>query len=80
MDAAEPDNLKVWYTEEDMDEFASQDIIVSSVGFVKSDTAKYITLVADRTPNGDGTYTYGRPTKIPHGMIKEINVLIPGRG
>ena len=72
-DAAEPDDLKPWYTEEDMDKFGlEEDVIISSLGWVRSDTKLYLTIVADRTPNGDGTFTYGRPTKVPKGMILDI--------
>lgn len=77
-DAADPDESKVWYTEEELDKFGDEDVIITSVGWVKSNTKLYITLVADTTPMDDGTHTYGRPTKIPHGMvvgIKELDIL-----
>ena len=72
LDAADPDEMKTWYTEEEVDKFGGEEVLITSVGWVRSDTKLYLTIVGDHTPNGDGTFTYGRPTKIPHSMIQFI--------
>lgn len=76
-DAADPDHHQAWYSDEEVDSFADTEVIVTSVGFVKADTKQYLTLVADFIPNGDGTYTWSRPTKVPQGMILEKHELTP---
>jgi len=75
-DAADPDqDGQSWYSDEQVDKFSTETVEVVSVGYVKSDTKLYLTLVADYIPNGDGTFTWGRPTKIPHGMIQKVEDL-----
>ena len=71
-DAADPDSPKAWYTDEEVDSFTAEEVMVRSSGWVKSETSKYITLVSDFIPNGDGSFTWSRPTKIPVGMVQEI--------
>lgn len=76
LDAADPDQGG-WHTEDQMDQFGEEAVLIESVGWERSNTKLYLTLVGDRTPNGDGTFTYGRPTKIPHGMIQTVTEIIP---
>lgn len=75
IDAADPDNTG-WVSEDEVNSFAEATIEVVSVGYLKSNTKLYLTLVADYIDNGDGSYTWGRPTKIPHGMIQKIEDLV----
>lgn len=74
-DASDPHEKQPWYSEEEIDEFSEEETIVVSVGWIKSETAKYITLVADYAPNPDGSYTWSRPTKIPPAMVLKIEDL-----
>jgi hypothetical protein len=75
LDASDPDDATGWYTDEQLEKFSQDAVEVTSVGYVKSSTKLYITLVADFIPNGDGTFTWGRPTKIPHAMVIKIEDL-----
>ncbi len=77
IDASDPDEKRGWLTEEDVEEFGETAVEVSSVGWLKSETKLYITLVADYIPNGDGTFTWGRATKIPRGMVTKTEDLCP---
>lgn len=74
IDAADPDTTG-WSSDDDLNQFAEATVEVVSVGYVRSDTKNYLTLVADYIDNGDGSYTWGRPTKIPHGMIQRVDEL-----
>jgi hypothetical protein len=73
-DAADPGNVG-WHSDADVDEFTEESCEVVSVGWLKSETKKYVTLVADYIDNGDGTTTWGRPTKVPLGMVLSIEDL-----
>ena len=75
VDASDPPDQASWYTEEEIADFAAVKVEVVSVGYVKSDTKLYLTLVADYILNADGTITYGRPTKIPRDMCLSIEPL-----
>lgn len=77
LDASDPPGESSWYSEADIEGFAAGEVLVTSVGWVKSDTRLYLTLVADYIINPDGTLTLGRPTKIPHGMIRSVQELVP---
>jgi hypothetical protein len=77
VDAADPESQS-WYSDKDVDDFALDKVEVVSLGWVKSETKLYLTLVADAIDNGDGTFTWGRPTKIPFGMIQKVEDLIAG--
>lgn len=73
IDASDPDHAQTWYSGEDLDKFSSEEVKVTSVGFIKSDTKLYLTIAADYIAEEDGSInTWSRPTKIPHGMIQTI--------
>lgn len=76
VDASDPPGDTSWFSDKDVDEFAEAVCEVVSVGYLKSKTKLYVTLVGDYIINKDGTITWGRPTKIPHGMITSIETLI----
>lgn len=71
-DAEDPSEGKTWLDDEDLAQFAQHDCLVRSVGFVKSHTEKYLTLVGDEIPELNH---YGRSTKIPVGMIQTIDII-----
>lgn len=75
IDASDPDAGVGWFSDDEVDKFADEKVEVTSIGYIKSDTKMYLTIVADYIENGDGSYTWGRPTKIPHGMIVKIEEL-----
>lgn len=72
VDASDPPGDTSWYSDADVDKFSEAVCEVVSIGWVKSDTKLYLTLVADYIINDNGTHTWGRPTKIPHGMVTSI--------
>lgn len=76
VDASDPDVPTSWYSDKEVDDFSDAVCEVVSVGWVKSDTKLYLTLVADYINNEDGTVTWGRPTKIPHGMVQKVEDLV----
>mgnify|MGYP001419197658 CR=1 FL=1 len=76
-DASDPPGDTSWYSDKDVDDFAEEVCEVVSVGWVKSETKLYLTLVADYIINKNGTHTWGRPTKIPLGMITKRENLTP---
>lgn len=76
VDASDPPGEVSWYSDKDVDEFAEKKCEVVSIGWIKSDTKLYLTLVADYILNDNGTYTWGRPTKIPHGMVTKVEDLV----
>lgn len=69
VDASDPPGDTSWYSDKDVDEFSEKVCEVVSVGYLKSETKLYLTLVADYIANPDGSTTWGRPTKIPIGMV-----------
>lgn len=60
---------KTWVQPEDIQQFADESCEVVSWGWVVSASKKYITLAADYISETD---TYGRVTKIPHGMVVKV--------
>lgn len=75
VDASDPPGDTSWYSDKDVDDFASKVCEVVSVGYIKSETKLYLTLVADYIVNDNETITWGRPTKIPFGMVTKIEDL-----
>lgn len=78
VDAYDPDKSSensAWYSEADLDEKNEWRVEVTSVGYIKSHTKLYLTLVADYIPEQDGEFTYGRPTRIPVKWIERIEDL-----
>ena len=76
VDAADPASDNVWYTDAEVETFSDNTCEVVSVGYVKSKTKLYVTLVADYIINNDNdTITWGRPTKIPIGVVQSITEL-----
>ena len=71
-DAEDPSDGKTWLDDDDLEQFAGHDCTVTSSGFVKSHTDKYLTLVSDEIRE---LKHYGRSTKIPVGMILGIEVV-----
>jgi len=60
------DHADKWTAAEDAEAFANTPCEIISVGWLVSETAKYVTLAAD----WDGTdEDYGRVTKIPRGCV-----------
>jgi hypothetical protein len=77
IDASDPPGDTSWYSDKDVDDFSNEATEVVSVGYIKSQTKLYLTLVSDYIFNTNGSYTWGRPTKIPHGMVTKIEELFP---
>ena len=76
LDAADPDRESgPWYSEDDIEEFGGSEVEVKSLGWLRSETEKYVTLCADYIINGDETVTWGRPTKVPAKMVVKIEEL-----
>lgn len=75
VDASDPPGDASWYTDAEVDAFAEKACEVVSVGYLKSHTSLYVTLVADYILNDNGTITWGRPTKIPVGMVTKMEDL-----
>lgn len=74
-DASDPSESQSWYSDEEVDEFGKKVYEVVSVGWIRSQTKLYLTLVADYIINDNGTITYGRPTKIPSDTISKLEDL-----
>lgn len=66
------DHKDKWVDAEDAEAFTDIEVTVTSIGFMVRKTDKYLTLAADYDPIDND---YGRVTKIPIGMIKEIKEL-----
>lgn len=64
-----------WFSDKDVDDFTDEKVEVVSVGWIKSETKSYLTLVADYIVDSDGSITWGRPTKIPMGMVLRVEEL-----
>lgn len=78
IDASDPPGKESWFEDEDLQKFADERVMVKSAGWVWSDTKQYLTLVADDIIEGVKKSTYGRPTKIPQGMVvNRVEVVIP---
>jgi hypothetical protein len=69
-DASDPDrDSGPWYSDRDLDEFGDEVVAVTSVGWLRSQTDKYVTLAGDYFVDADGDITWGRPTKVPTKMV-----------
>jgi hypothetical protein len=79
-DAADPDGSTPWHSDQDVEEFGASTCEVISVGWLRQDTKLYTTLVADYIQDEDESVTWGRPTKIPKGMITKMEVLVSQEG
>jgi hypothetical protein len=66
------DHPDKWADAQDVKAWADTECEISSVGYLVSDTAKYVTLAGDLDP-ADGDY--GRVTKIPKNMVRRIEDL-----
>ena len=75
IDASDLQGDTSWYSDKDVDEFSEKACEVVSLGWVKSETKLYLTLVADYIVNDNATLTWGRPTKIPTGLVTKIEDL-----
>lgn len=75
VDASDPGRDISWFTEQDIEAFSNEVVEVVSVGWLKSETKLYTTIVADYIVNPDGSTTWGRPTKVPPGMITKMETL-----
>lgn len=71
-DAEDPSEGKTWLDGEDVEKFSTHDCTVESVGYLVSQTEKYVTLGADWI---DELKHWGRVTKIPAGMVTRIDVI-----
>ena len=71
-DAEDPADGKTWMDEEDVKTFSTHNCTVSSVGYLVSKTAKYVTLAADWI---EELHHYGRVTKIPANMVVSLTEL-----
>lgn len=60
---------KTWVQPEDIAQFTNELCEVISWGWLVSASKKYVTLAADYIADTD---TYGRVTKIPKGMIAQV--------
>jgi hypothetical protein len=69
LDASDPGNDQSWYRDAEVDAFSNERCLIYSVGWLKSKNQSYTTLCSDYNNNHDGSKTWGRPTKIPNGMI-----------
>ena len=78
IDAADPSDGVGWHSDAELDRFSEEMVEVVSVGFVKSDTKMYLTICADKIIDdvAETSFTWGRPTKIPHGMIVKVEELV----
>lgn len=63
------DDDRTWLKEAEVLKFGSEPLAVISWGWLMLKTKQYLTLAADHIQDTD---TYGRVTKIPMGMVKEI--------
>ena len=76
VDASDPPEKDAsWFSDKDVDDFSNEVCEVVSVGWLKSETKLYVTLVADYIVNKNDTITWGRPTKIPCGVVTKIEDL-----
>lgn len=75
LDASDPPGDTSWYRESEALAFGEELCEVVSFGYVVSHTKLYITLAADLITKGVNETTYGRLTKIPSGMITQIEDL-----
>ena len=66
------DKSGTWVGDTDAKAFAEVDTAIESVGFLVRETAKYLTIAADWSPEDeDDEETWGRVCKIPVGMVVE---------
>lgn len=69
---AEEQSKEGWLNGLEIEEFEKKDTIVRSVGYLKSKTDKYLTLVGDWALDPE---EFGTARKIPIQMIKEVRDL-----
>ena len=74
-DASDPPSNKVWFNDDEVEEFANDEVTFESFGYVVSKTKLYLTLAADLQLSGGEEMSKGRLTKIPVGMVKEVTVI-----
>lgn len=66
------DHAQKWVDAKEAEAFNDIEVTVTSVGFLIRRTDKYITIAGDYDPVDDD---YGRVTKIPAGMVKELRTI-----
>lgn len=68
---------EIWYTAEELQDWASVKIAILSVGMVYAHDKDYLFLVADRySPNDHNTQSIsGRPLAIPISQIQRLEVI-----
>jgi hypothetical protein len=66
------DHPDKWVDADDAESFTDVEVNVTSIGYLVRKTDKYVTLAGDYDAVDND---YGRVTKIPIGMIKEIKEL-----
>lgn len=66
------DHPEKWVDEDDAKEFGDADCVIISVGYLVSQTAKYLTLAGDWD---DTDKDFGRVTKIPASMLISVEEL-----
>jgi hypothetical protein len=66
------DHAQKWVDAADAEAFTDVEVTVTSIGFLVRRTDKYVTIAGDYDPIDND---YGRVTKIPSGMVKEIKLL-----
>lgn len=76
-DASDGQSSSSWYSDQEIDAFGEADCEVVSVGWLKSETKLFLTLCGDYSDNEDGSVTWGRPTKVPIGMLIKKELLQP---
>ena len=69
------DHSDKWVDEADADAFGAKLCTIISVGFLVSRTDKYLTLAGDWDADDKD---YGRVTKIPAGVVREVITLQEG--
>lgn len=69
---AEDATDKTWYDDKEMDAISTRLCPVKSIGYLKSQTDKFITIYGDFSPDPS---TYGRVTKVPMGMVRNVRVI-----
>lgn len=71
-DTQDADKDKTWLSTDEVEEFASTQCDIYSVGWIVKKTRHYVTICSDFSPDPD---THGRVTKIPRKMIRGMTPL-----
>ena len=66
------DHKDKWVDAEDAEKFGDEDCKIVSIGYLVRKTDKYVTIAGDWD---DVDADYGRVTKIPTGMVRQITIL-----